>query len=106
MDEQPGRVGEGMPHVDGIRTRNVVLQVEQRQLMPAVAQELREVFVQIPGGLEDDDVEGMVPYPISRNLMKVGWQVKRCAAAAIALGTARFDGQIPIVLDAGERIEI
>jgi hypothetical protein len=106
MDEQPQCIGKGMPGVDGVRTGDIVLQVDDRQATLRRAQQRRHVLPQIARRLQDNRVKIVLPDVFGRNLAHVGGDVEGGGPASIAVRPLRLHRQKPVVLDAGERVEV
>ncbi len=106
VDEEPRLVGEGVPRVDGVGARDVVLQIDGGEPLLLWAEQFRHVLAQVLRGLQHDDVEIELADLFGRHLMHGVRQIERRAAAAVPLRTARLDRQEPVVVDARERVEV
>ena len=106
VDEQNRRIGEGMPCCRGLRLRRVVLQVDRRQVPLVRAEDVVRVLAQIARRLVDDEIEIEVADTPGRHLVDVIGEVERGAPAAVPLGPAWFDRQVPIVIQPRQRVEV
>src|SRR5437763_5905109 len=95
-----------MASVHGVGTWRVVLKVDLRELPLRGAQDLILILEVVLGRLIDDEVQIQIPHLMGGDLAHVRGQVEGGPAPAIAYGAPRLDGQIPVVVDAGQRIEV
>src|SRR5690349_853795 len=95
-----------MAQVDGVGLRRVVFQIDGWQSALAVREDLRSILEIVLWRLIDNQVEVKMTYLIRGNLAHVGRQVERPATATVALWLTRANGEIPVVLDARQRIQV
>src|SRR5437764_5983452 len=95
-----------MAGVHGVGPWRVVLKIDRREPALRGTQELILILEVVLWRLVDDEVQVQIPHLLGGDLAHVSGQVERGPAPAVALWSTRLDGQVPVVVDAGQRIEV
>lgn len=89
-----------------MRFWRIVFQVNSGQTLLYGAENFIGVFKVIFWCLIDDQVKIKVLDLLGRYLMYICGKVKSVTPTAVSLGASRFYGQVPIMIDTGQGIEI